>query len=100
MSKAEVKCLGVPAKYVSLAVLACQNSAVALLMRFSRSDPNERLYLSSTAVMSSEFVKLIVAVVLVLRVGQRSKRKRGPNAHLLRRILALRRMVWAHRIST
>jgi len=55
--------------FVSLTVLACQNSAVALLMRFSRSDPNERQYLSSTAVMSSEVVKLVVAVYLLFQEG-------------------------------
>jgi hypothetical protein len=68
MSKADVKICGMSASYVSLAVLACQNSAVALLMRFSRSDPAERMYLSSTAVMSSEFVKLVVAIALLMQV--------------------------------
>ena len=84
------KCLGLPMAYVSLAVLACQNSAVALLMRFSRSDPAERQYLSSTAVrhklcqtdfaiivqwclfsqvLSSEVVKLVVALYLLQKVG-------------------------------
>lgn len=48
-------CMGMPMAYVSLAVLACQNSAVALLMRFSRSDPVERQYLSSTAVSTAEY---------------------------------------------
>jgi len=38
-------------------------------MRYSRSDPAERMYLSSTAVMSSEFVKLIVAVFLLMQEG-------------------------------
>jgi hypothetical protein len=68
MSKTDAKICGMPASMVSLAVLACQNSAVALLMRYSRSDPAERMYLSSTAVMSSEFVKLIVAVFLLMQV--------------------------------
>lgn len=102
--KSPVKCMGLPMAYVSLAVLACQNSAVALLMRFSRSDPEERQYLSSTAVrnqsihwsvmtspynqitpiacahflesdftyicqvLSSEFVKLVVAIILLQKV--------------------------------
>jgi UDP-sugar transporter A1/2/3 len=66
--------MGLPMAYVSLAVLACQNSAVALLMRFSRSDPNEKQYLSSTAVLTSEFVKLIVAIVLLMKEG-------GAGAH-------------------
>ena len=44
--------LGLPIKYASLAFLVAQNSAIAMLMRYSLAEPSESNYLSSTTVQS------------------------------------------------
>jgi len=51
-------------KYVALLVLVLQNSAVVLTVRYSRMR-KDVMYISSTAVVMSEIVKLVVASFLV-----------------------------------
>lgn len=53
-------------KYVSLLTLVIQNSALILLMRYTRASvPADRLYLASTAVLMSEVIKTFVCLVVV-----------------------------------
>lgn len=51
-------------KYGALVVLVVQNSTLALTMRYSRSS-GDTLYISSTAVVMSELVKLVAASCLI-----------------------------------
>jgi hypothetical protein len=66
---------GVPIKFVALALLTIQSSSITLLMRYSRSEPAEKQYLSSTCVITTEAVKLAVSVVLL-----QQERKAGAPA--------------------
>ncbi|KAF9086313.1 hypothetical protein BGX23_008985 [Mortierella sp. AD031] len=52
--------LGVSMKHLSLVVLLLQNSVLVLMMRYSRVsvDPDQPLYLASTAVFIAEIIKL------------------------------------------
>jgi len=56
---------GVPLKYLSLGVLAGQNAAAILMMRYTRTIPTEKLYLTSSAVIMGEFVKFFVSLCIV-----------------------------------
>ncbi|XP_037936376.1 UDP-N-acetylglucosamine transporter isoform X2 [Teleopsis dalmanni] len=51
-------------KYISLVTLTLQNAILGLSMRYARTRPGE-IFLSSTAVLMSEIVKLITCLVLV-----------------------------------
>jgi solute carrier family 35 (UDP-sugar transporter), member A1/2/3 len=53
-------------KYVSLVLLIVQNTALVLLMRYSRStgDASTR-YLSSTAVINAELMKIAISLVMI-----------------------------------
>jgi len=51
-------------KYVSLVTLTVQNAALGLSMRYARIRPGD-LFLSSTAVVMSELVKLVSCLWLV-----------------------------------
>ncbi|CAO3613885.1 unnamed protein product [Mucor fragilis] len=56
-------------KYVSLLTLVIQNSALILLMRYTRASvPVDKLYLASTAVLMSEAIKTLVCLVVVYRL--------------------------------
>jgi UDP-sugar transporter A1/2/3 len=53
-------------KYVSLVTLVLQNSALILMMRYTRASvPADKLYLASTAVLMSEIIKTLVCFVVV-----------------------------------
>lgn len=67
MPAASVTVLGlaIPLKYVSLGVLVVQTSAMVLVLRTSRTA--DELYISSTAVLLAEFVKLITCLFLVFK---------------------------------
>ena len=52
---------GVSLKWVSLVTLVVQNSALVLLMKFSKSGPK---YINSTAVVMAELIKLIICLVI------------------------------------
>ncbi|WKY05304.1 hypothetical protein Q1695_005928 [Nippostrongylus brasiliensis] len=54
-------------KYVSLVVLIAQTTALVLILRYSRTQKNEGpRYLSSTAVVMAEIVKMVTCVVVLL----------------------------------
>lgn len=53
-------------KHVSLITLVVQNSALILMMRYTRASvPADKLYLASTAVLMSEIIKTLVCLVVV-----------------------------------
>lgn len=55
-------------KYVSLAVLVVQTTTMVLMLRYSRTAPVPGpRYLSSTAVVSSETLKILISLLLILR---------------------------------
>jgi UDP-sugar transporter A1/2/3 len=51
-------------KWVSLIALILQTTGIVLLLRYSRTRKTEP-YLSSTAIVASEFIKGLICVVLV-----------------------------------
>ena len=51
-------------KYISLISLILQTTCVVLLLRYSRTKVTEK-YISSTAIVASEFIKGLICVVLV-----------------------------------
>jgi solute carrier family 35 (UDP-sugar transporter), member A1/2/3 len=53
--------MGVPLKYVSLWTLVIQNSALVLVMRYSRTLSGPQ-YLPQTAVVMSELVKFVICL--------------------------------------
>ncbi|ORZ28004.1 nucleotide-sugar transporter-domain-containing protein [Lobosporangium transversale] len=59
--------MGVSMKHLSLVVLLLQNSTLVLMMRYSRVnvDPDQPMYLASTAVFFAEIIKLIACVVVL-----------------------------------
>ncbi|ORY83256.1 nucleotide-sugar transporter-domain-containing protein [Protomyces lactucae-debilis] len=60
---------GIPLKYISLFTLTVQNSALILIMHYSRIMPafQTKRYFTSTAVLSNEVLKLVLCVFLVWR---------------------------------
>jgi UDP-sugar transporter A1/2/3 len=72
MASPDEKCIGMPIKYLSFGGLIFQNVAVTLLMRYTRSNAAEKLFLPSTAVISAEFLKLCICVVAVQTEGSLS----------------------------
>lgn len=66
---------GIPLKYLSLLVLVVQNSALILVMRYTRASvPEDQLYLASTAVVMSEVMKALVCISLLYFVPPPGKR--------------------------
>ncbi|ORX61669.1 nucleotide-sugar transporter [Hesseltinella vesiculosa] len=56
----------IPLKYLSLMVLVVQNSALILVMRYTRASvPEDQLYLASTAVVMNELLKCLASIVLL-----------------------------------
>ncbi|CAJ0570111.1 unnamed protein product, partial [Mesorhabditis spiculigera] len=54
-------------KYLSLVVLIAQTTALVLILRYSRTQKNEGpRYISSTAVVSAEVVKIVTCVLVLL----------------------------------
>jgi solute carrier family 35 (UDP-sugar transporter), member A1/2/3 len=70
---------GVPIKHLALAFLVLQNSGLALIMRCSMLTPGPR-YLTSTAVVLSECLKLSVSILMYLR--ENSTTSRSDNQQL------------------
>ena len=54
-------------KYLSLLVLTIQTTTLVMILRYSRInfDENEGNYISSTAIVCSEFIKLIVSLLIL-----------------------------------
>ncbi|KAF9433205.1 hypothetical protein BGZ76_009754 [Entomortierella beljakovae] len=64
--------MGVSMKHLSLLVLLLQNSVLVLMMRYSRVsvDPDQPMYLASTAVFLAEIIKLFACcLILVYKTG-------------------------------
>lgn len=61
-------------KYVSLAVLTIQNAMLGLSMRYVRTKPGD-MFLSSTAVLMSEVVKLAICIFVVFTEENHSVQK-------------------------
>ncbi|KAF9925894.1 hypothetical protein FBU30_004419 [Linnemannia zychae] len=59
--------MGVSMKHLSLLILLLQNSTLVLMMRYSRVnvDPDQPMYLASTAVFFAELIKLIACVFVL-----------------------------------
>jgi UDP-sugar transporter A1/2/3 len=74
---------GIPLKYLSLLVLVVQNSALILVMRYTRASvPEDQLYLASTAVVMSEVMKALVCISLLYFApppGKRTLKKLARN---------------------
>ncbi|GAB5591294.1 hypothetical protein Unana1_06194 [Umbelopsis nana] len=74
---------GIPLKYLSLLVLVVQNSALILVMRYTRASvPEDQLYLASTAVVMSEVMKAFVCISLLYFApppGKRTLKKLARN---------------------
>ena len=51
-------------KWMSLIALILQTTSVVLLLRYSRTKQAEP-YISSTAIVASEFIKALICIVLV-----------------------------------
>lgn len=74
-------------KYMSLVTLSVQNALVSLSMRYSRIRPGER-FLSSTAVVMAEVVKLITCLSLVfIEEGNFSKFFNSLNTTIIKQPL-------------
>ncbi|KAI8899626.1 nucleotide-sugar transporter-domain-containing protein [Globomyces pollinis-pini] len=65
--------LGVPLKWISLITLIIQNSALVLVMRYSRTLSGPP-YLPATAVVVSEFIKLFVCLLVHIHAESKAHR--------------------------
>ncbi|KAI8646602.1 UDP-galactose transporter [Parasitella parasitica] len=83
-------CNGIPIKYLSLIILVVQNSALILVMRYTRANVEEdKLYLASTAVVMSEVIKSIVCLIVLYLAPDSRKRSLKRLTSLLNRELIL-----------
>ncbi|CAO3623799.1 unnamed protein product [Mucor hiemalis] len=81
---------GIPIKYLSLIILVVQNSALILVMRYTRANVEEdKLYLASTAVVMSEVMKATVCLLLLYFGVDSRKRSLKRLLTLLNRELIL-----------
>lgn len=81
---------GIPIKYLSLIILVVQNSALILVMRYTRANVEEdKLYLASTAVVMSEVMKATVCLILLYFGADSRKRSLKRLLTLLNRELIL-----------
>ncbi|KAL2912979.1 hypothetical protein HK105_207545 [Polyrhizophydium stewartii] len=64
---------GVPLKWISLVTLVVQNSALVLVMRYAQTLPGPR-FLTSTAVVMSEVLKLAISLAVHIRDEGRTRR--------------------------
>lgn len=80
-----------PIKYLSLLILVVQNSALILVMRYTRANVEEdKLYLASTAVVMSEVFKSVVCLGLLYFSFDSRKRSFARLVSLLNRELILK----------
>ena len=56
--------LGFDLKYVALLTLVVQNSALVLIMKYSRVVSPDQSYLASTAVVMAELIKLAISLAV------------------------------------
>ncbi|CAO3671134.1 unnamed protein product [Rhizopus stolonifer] len=79
---------GIPIKYLSLIILVVQNSALILVMRYTRANvPADQLYLASTAVVMSEVLKSTACLLLLYSNFDSKKRSPQRLVSLLNREL-------------
>ncbi|KAJ3262593.1 hypothetical protein HK103_000122 [Boothiomyces macroporosus] len=64
---------GIELKWISLITLVVQNSVLVIVMRYSRTIPGPR-YNTATAVVVSEFIKLIASLIIHIREESRIKK--------------------------
>jgi UDP-sugar transporter A1/2/3 len=69
----ENKICGLELKYVSLLTLVVQNSALVLVMRYSRTLDGPP-YNPATAVVMSEFIKLVICVLVHVRIEMKTRK--------------------------
>ncbi|EIE91039.1 hypothetical protein RO3G_15750 [Rhizopus delemar RA 99-880] len=82
---------GIPIKYLSLVILIVQNSALILVMRYTRANVSEdKLYLASTAVVMSEVLKTVTSLLLLYSNLDAKKRSFQTLLSLLNRELILK----------
>ena len=64
--------ISIPLKYLCLGVLVIQTSANVLVLRYSRTsrDPTQPVYVASTAVLLSEFLKIIICAIVLFKEAQ------------------------------
>ncbi|KAG0000803.1 hypothetical protein BGZ80_004729 [Entomortierella chlamydospora] len=70
---------GIPMKHLSLVILLLQNSTLALMLRYSRVnvDPDQPIYLASTAVFIAEILKFLTCLfVLTYKTKSISRTRR------------------------
>lgn len=81
----------IPIKYLSLLILVVQNSALILVMRYTRANVDEdKLYLASTAVVMSEVIKMVSCVFILYYATEAQKRSFQKLTSLLNRELILK----------
>ncbi|ORX49292.1 nucleotide-sugar transporter [Piromyces finnis] len=76
--------MGVNLKWISLFVLVIQNSLLVFVMRYSKTLPDK--YLSSTAVVCSELLKLITS--MIIHVYYRIKETKPPEKYSFKMLLS------------
>lgn len=77
-------------KNISLVTLVVQNSALILMMRYTRASvPADKLYLASTAVLMSEILKTLVCLCVVYTLLPIHKRSISKLATFLYRELII-----------
>jgi UDP-sugar transporter A1/2/3 len=69
-------------KWISLIALVLQTTSLVLLLRYSRTMKAER-YLSSTAIVTAEFIKGIICIFLVWFENGREKNFPDRNSSLI-----------------
>ncbi|ORZ03036.1 nucleotide-sugar transporter-domain-containing protein [Syncephalastrum racemosum] len=79
---------GIPLKYLSLLILVVQNSALILVMRYTRAGVSEdEQYLASTAVVMSEVIKTIACMAVLYCIPLPHRRSFARLISLLHREL-------------
>ncbi|KAI8970187.1 nucleotide-sugar transporter-domain-containing protein [Mycotypha africana] len=81
----------IPIKYLSLLILVVQNSALILMMRYTRANvQQDKLYLASTAVVMSEVIKTVTCLFVLYFSPAAPKRSLRRLCKLLNRELILK----------
>ncbi|KXX76076.1 UDP-galactose transporter [Madurella mycetomatis] len=80
--------LGMPMKQASLITLTFQNSALILIMHYSRimTPPGDHRYFASTAVLLNEVIKLAISLTFAIYESSRSLAPQTPVTVLLEQI--------------
>lgn len=79
--------MGLPLKYLSLITLVVQNSALALVLRYSRLIPGTP-YLTSTAVVMCEVIKLLCCLVIYFKYEHGTYKPTGERKELMKEVFS------------